>query len=267
MSAAPAIRERSTALAHTTPAWRPWLDRLDLALAEDATGHFDSLRSPLSTHSRAPALEGAELRLPSRPTLRWAKTLFGRRITREHVPTFLHAALTGNRAAIEALAVVADVEGDALAADAQVAVIPILFALRRKLGDSLPAAAASGSCPVCGSWPALAESRGLERLRRLRCGSCGSDWSSTWLHCIHCGESDHRRLGSLVPDSGGDSRRVDTCETCHGYVKTIATLTALDPAVVPYEDLATVDLDVAAIEHGFSVPARAPLDCRLVLES
>ena len=75
-----------------------------------------------------------------------------------------------------------------------------------------------------------------------------------WLQCPFCGNDDHARLRSLVPESTGESRKVDACGACLGYVKTIMTLTPAAPAEVPLLDLATVDLDVAALERGFTRP-------------
>ncbi|MGH7278186.1 MAG: formate dehydrogenase accessory protein FdhE, partial [Candidatus Rokuibacteriota bacterium] len=121
-----------------------------------------------------------------------------------------------------------------------------------------------GYCPVCGGWPTLAEARGLERSRQLRCGPCGGDWRTTWLRCPYCGNDDHHRLGSLVPDGGGETRKVETCEGCRGYIKTLATLTPRAGAGVMLEDLATVDLDVAALEQGYERPQPRAVDVRLI---
>src|SRR3989454_9359488 len=66
----------------------------------------------------------------------------------------------------------------------------------------MPTGWAYGDCPVCGGWPALAEIRGLDGSRHLRCGGCGGDWRTEWLLCPFCGERDHGNLGSLVsPES------------------------------------------------------------------
>src|SRR5207249_4205797 len=80
-----------------------------------------------------------------------------------------------------------------------------------------------GYCPVCGSWPALAELVGSEKRRVLRCGRCGTWWSWLVLLCPYCGNDDHRSLGTLRSEDSRD--RVDVCEHCHGYVKAVATFT------------------------------------------
>jgi FdhE protein len=67
--------------------------------------------------------------------------------------------------------------------------------------------------------------------------------------------TDHDELVSLVPEKSGTNAVIDACQRCLGYVKTFTTLQGCPPGAVMLEDLASVDLDVAAIEHGF---ARSP---------
>ena len=47
-------------------------------------------------------------------------------------------------------------------------------------------------------------------------------------------------------------------------MKSIMTLTPTPPADVAVLDLATVDLDVAALSEGYARPAEAPLHVRVV---
>ena len=55
---------------------------------------------------------------------------------------------------------------------------------------------------------------------------------------------------------GSESRKVDVCKACNGYLKAVATLGALAPDAIALEDLATVDLDLAALDRGYSRPDR-----------
>jgi FdhE protein len=114
-----------------------------------------------------------------------------------------------------------------------------------------------GYCPVCGAWPALAEVRGIERSRYFRCGGCGSEWQAQCLFCPYCGMTDHRELASLVPEHGGSNAAVDACNRCLGYVKTFTKLQGSPPARIILEDLASVELDVAAAERGYKRPRGA----------
>ena len=142
----------------------------------------------------------------------------------------------------------------ALGAVAFLTAMPLLHACGQFLSGQLPAAWPYGYCPVCGVWPTLAELCGLERAHRLRCGRCGTGWRTTWLRCPYCGEYDHQRLGFLVPEGSVETRKVATCLSCKGYLKTLTTLQASPGYAIPLDDLATIDLDIAAMERGYARP-------------
>jgi FdhE protein len=114
-----------------------------------------------------------------------------------------------------------------------------------------------GYCPVCGAWPAFAEARGIERSRHLRCGRCGSEWQGRGLYCLYCGMTDHRELVSLVPENSGSNSVIDACTHCRGYLKTFTTLQGSPPDKIILDDLASVELDVAAVEQGYKRPQGA----------
>ena len=66
--------------------------------------------------------------------------------------------------------------------------------------------------------------------------------------------TDHNELVSLVPEQGGTTRVIEACKRCLGYVKTFTTLQGSPAAKVILDDLASVDLDIAALEHGYQRP-------------
>ena len=126
--------------------------------------------------------------------------------------------------------------------------MPLLHACRRAWARHVPADWSAGYCPICGGWPALAEIRGLDGTRHLRCGRCGSDWRTEPSRCPFCGgERDHEQR---VP-------AIEVCDGCNGYVKTFTMLQGCQPDTVMLEDLATVHFDVAALEHGYTRPSGA----------
>jgi FdhE protein len=183
------------------------------------------------------------------------------------VLALLEAAIVQDAERLERLAADCDVDPGLLSTLAQLATLPVLQACGRRAAPLLEELRSdAGSCPVCAAWPTLAEVRGLARARRLRCGRCGADWEFDPRRCPFCGTADHRRLGSLVPEEGGESRRVDTCQNCRGYLKSLTTLRAWPADCLPLEDLATVYLDIAALEHGYARPERPgySLNARLV---
>jgi FdhE protein len=108
-----------------------------------------------------------------------------------------------------------------------------------------------GYCPTCGGWPLLAEQRGLEQLRFLRCGICATGWQADRLRCPFCGTRDHEQIAYLFVD-GQDSRRAATCAECRGYLKVLNTLAPIPPYELPVHDLATLHLDLAALERGYA---------------
>jgi FdhE protein len=112
-----------------------------------------------------------------------------------------------------------------------------------------------GYCPVCGAWPILAEQRGIEQRRFLRCGLCASDWSSERLLCPFCGSRSPGDMAYLYEEQQEATQRAVTCERCHCYYKSIATLTPLSAPQLLVADLATLHLDLVALERAYAPPA------------
>jgi FdhE protein len=76
------------------------------------------------------------------------------------------------------------------------------------------------------------------------------------LCCPYCGESDHQRLGSLIPAPGGEVHHVSVCMTCKGYLKVLTTLQKTPGDKLVCDDLQTVNLDIAALERGYLRPTQ-----------
>ncbi len=153
-------------------------------------------------------------------------------------------------------------QADALGLDAgqwglllRLTLLPALAAGRGRLGTVREGLVwGQGYCPACGSWPLLAEYRGLEQNRWLRCGLCGDGWEFPRLACPFCGETDHRHLEYLHVEGEEGRHRAATCATCRGYVKTVSTLGLLSVPALLVADLATLHLDLAAADWGYAVP-------------
>jgi FdhE protein len=116
-----------------------------------------------------------------------------------------------------------------------------------------------GFCFVCGSAALLGELRGNAQERHLRCGECGADWAVRRLLCSRCGSEDHTTQRHLYPERGRERMRVELCNACGGYLKTIVTFAPTPPELLPVEDLATLHLDFVAEAQGY---ARTPGDRR-----
>jgi hypothetical protein len=105
-----------------------------------------------------------------------------------------------------------------------------------------------GYCPACGSWPALAEIFFGERL--LRCAFCACTWRQSRQQCTFCGERGDA-FATLVPERQQIGRRLELCRTCGGFLKTLDVERVTPFPLLAIEDLASSDLDQAALHHGF----------------
>lgn len=261
------------------PEWSAWLRLLGETLrALDDPAWGAPLREPAPADGprtpEAPLLHGRVLTVAAPRLDRLVRDLIAAATAATPADrNALAAYRAAPDAAVELLAAVigphqADLPPDALATVARLAAVPLLHACGRMLQDQVPPTWSHGYCPICGSWPLLAELRSLERTRQLRCGRCGADWRVTWLRCTYCGERDHDRLGTLVLENEPETWTVETCSRCAGYLKAVTTLRAIPPFHLLLRDVETVELDVAALERGFSRPSGAgfPIDLRLTAE-
>jgi len=106
-------------------------------------------------------------------------------------------------------------------------------------------------CPICGSLPVFAELQGNHQHKHLRCGRCGADWPARRLHCLYCGNEDHRTLGVLFEESRHDTQRVEFCERCRSYLKVIVSFAPSPPEHLSILDLATIHMNYLAEERGY----------------
>jgi FdhE protein len=270
-----------TALRIAHAEWRPLLVLIEEALGEIERPEWQASvpSMPRSGGGQEPLLASAAIRVASRPIERWVRRVLVTAAGMGPEAPFADAATARRidpralfRAAVAQdvtrLDIISRAAGDrrgVLHGLAPLIAMPLLHACRRAWADSEPAAWPHGHCRTCGAWPTLAEIRGLEGARHLRCRRCGGDWVTEWLRCPFCGERDHARLGSLVSADRLGREKIEVCDGCRGYLKTITTFGPIRPQDVVLEDLATVVLDVVAVERGYRPPdPRGPLAVRIV---
>ena len=179
----------------------------------------------------------------------------------------LEASVSQDTDRLKKLATSAGLDFEFVATVGQLATLPLLQACGRKaapLVEELDWHA--GYCPVCAAWPTLAESRGLERRRWLRCGRCGSAWSSDQQRCVFCDSRDHRHQGYLAPEAERDSRRAVTCGNCRGYLKSLATIAPISPAEIGLQYLTSIELDMAALQQEYRRPERPGFELQISIE-
>jgi FdhE protein len=267
-------------LKHDQPEWAPWLAVIEEILRETGDRRWDAVL-PALTHSApeaqgagaaapssaAPRLAGTALLLPAstvralmKRLIRTAasggtprmRSLEGALTPHLDVLTLFAASLCHDTARIKEIADACGVDAEALQAVAALVPIPFLQACNRGWASSIPASWIEGYCPICASWPAFAEVRGIERDRYFRCGRCGGAWHARPLSCPFCAMNDHNQLTALVPGRHDAHATIDACNGCLGYVKTFARLQGCRSDRVIVEDLASVALDVAALEQGYT---------------
>ena len=125
----------------------------------------------------------------------------------------------------------------------------------RETGRS-PERGVSGACVFCGSGAWIASRRippgpgtGEGALRMMHCALCSFSWQIGRILCPACGEQDPEKLPSFTaPQHAGV--RVEACETCKMYVKSIDL--TLDARRVPeIDELVALSLDLWAVSQGY----------------
>ena len=107
------------------------------------------------------------------------------------------------------------------------------------------------TCPLCGGKPAVGvlRSEGDGAKKSLICMLCAHEWLFRRIYCPACGEEREPQMGFYsAPEIA--HVRVDVCDTCHTYLKSI-DLTKTGLAVAVVDELATIPLDLWAREHGY----------------
>ncbi len=105
-----------------------------------------------------------------------------------------------------------------------------------------------GHCPMCGSAPLLADLSGEGGKRTLHCSLCETAWPFARLRCPFC-ENDNRDDLSYLMAENEKGLRVDICNRCGKYLKTIDLRELPGPVIVPLDDAATWHLDLIAQEN------------------
>ena len=106
-------------------------------------------------------------------------------------------------------------------------------------------------CPVCGSRPLLGVLRpeGDGGKRFLLCSFCSQEWEFRRILCPTCGEEAEDKLPVYIEEDTPHVR-VEACETCKFYLRTI-DLTKDGHAVPVVDDLAAIPHSLWAHEQGY----------------
>ena len=114
-----------------------------------------------------------------------------------------------------------------------------------------PAETQSALCPHCSRKPHVGVLRQLGdgAKRSLICSLCATEWDYRRIVCPACEEEDVNKLPVYVAEQFGHVR-VEACDTCHHYIKTI-DLTKDGRAVPVVDELAAIPLSLWASENGY----------------
>ena len=85
--------------------------------------------------------------------------------------------------------------------------------------------------------------------RQLLCASCLTLWNVRRVICPSCGEEEEKKLG-YFRSPVFDHVRIDACDGCRRYLKTI-DLTRLGLAVPLVDEVAAAPLDAWARDRGY----------------
>jgi len=110
-----------------------------------------------------------------------------------------------------------------------------------------------GHCPLCGSLPYVSLLREKEGQRFGVCSFCGFEHRIRRIACAYCDESDQGKL-KLFRVAEYPGVRVDVCETCHMYIKTLDFREQDKRHIPALDDMASVALDILAQQQGYKRP-------------
>lgn len=107
-------------------------------------------------------------------------------------------------------------------------------------------------CPFCHRKPGLGilRQQGDGARRSLMCSFCIAEWEFRRIVCPLCGDEDNRKL-PVYTAAEFDYIRVECCDTCKRYIKTV-DLTKNGHADPLVDEIASAPLDLWAQEHGYS---------------
>jgi len=114
-------------------------------------------------------------------------------------------------------------------------------------------------CPVCDAAPDLCRID-PDNIRYLHCPQCDTQWEHHRLTCAVCGTDDVRQV-SILTLAGLEPWRVEVCDRCGGYIKTLDQRhgghLAMPRVDLYLEDARTLQLDLLAEQEGYRRGGRA----------
>ena len=104
-------------------------------------------------------------------------------------------------------------------------------------------------CALCGAEPDFGVITPAAE-RHLICGRCGLRWKWDPLACPYCRNAERARITSFATPDG--RYRVYGCDGCRRYLKVYDGRRATRPVMPVVDSVATLPLDAAAMQRGYS---------------
>jgi FdhE protein len=105
-------------------------------------------------------------------------------------------------------------------------------------------------CPVCAGPPDFAVLEEEAGARHLICSRCNAEWVFSRLGCTFCGNNAYSKL--VYYPSDDEVYRLYVCQVCRRYLKAIDLRKARRLVLPEVERIASVAMDVAAQQEGYS---------------
>ncbi len=168
-----------------------------------------------------------------------------------NVELLLDDLRANSNSCIQRLAEATSAEPDMLAFLLRTVLSPFFQKQARAYREWVDAAAwRRGICPMCGSEPAMARLAHDDGQRILACSLCHTEWVFDRLRCPFCENEGQPLLRHFTVDDD-QAYRVDCCDRCQRYLKTVDERKLGHPASLPVEEVITPYLDVLAGEQGY----------------
>lgn len=110
-----------------------------------------------------------------------------------------------------------------------------------------------GHCPICGSLPLISVLKDKSGKRKNFCSFCLFEYPVERTKCVFCGEP-YKKEHFYFTTEDLPGYRVDICDKCKKYIKTI-DFRDRDEQIIPMlDDLASLPLDIIAKKEGYLRP-------------
>jgi FdhE protein len=140
----------------------------------------------------------------------------------------------------------------------QASIKPSIIVQMEQLQDALDLEGwLKGECPLCGSAPQMAQLRDEGGKRYLQCSFCSCQWRWERIACPSCNNRDLNSLHYIYAEEE-EAYRVDLCDQCKGYIKTVDSRKLDYEPYLDLEDIVTIHLDILAVEKGYRRAAPSP---------